>query len=116
LAEETERFKGYGDRLEIDDQPYRFSINAGRKRLARMVVCAPANGIVTASQWIRALVETYSVANTVEQILDDLPAFKKTAEEEGGHTAELVSMLDRPGGDLHAFSALLKRVVTRRLN
>jgi hypothetical protein len=59
--------------------------------------------------WNQAVLAAYSRAHLVRQMLDDLPGWRKKVEEHDGFVREAVGMLDKPGGDLLAMAALIKR-------
>jgi hypothetical protein len=46
-------------------------------------------------------------------MLEQLPAYREAAEKEGGWMREVVGLLDKPGGLLQAFEAMMKRALIR---
>jgi hypothetical protein len=120
LAKAIEHFKHHRDVLKTDrykGNPFclTFSRGRGRKaaRLATMQLICPE--VLTAALWTDAVVSAYSEVNSVEQMIEDLPAWKQAVAEEGQSVflREVVGLLDKPEGDLQAMQMMLKHQMER---
>jgi hypothetical protein len=89
--------------------PYRLQVKGARANFL-----APSDREVTGEQWKRAVIHAYSTASTVEEMLADLPTWKSAAEKDGGEIGGILANFERPGGDVHAFSSLLRFANQRR--
>lgn len=112
LAEALKYFKQYGaesgDGL-YDENGYCTTIKRARKNLGSIVLSRQDHTKLPVGLWREAVVEAYTNANSIEQMLDDLPTWRQATEQDGGRLREIVEMLDMPDGDLLAFAAMFER-------
>ncbi|MBP3954366.1 hypothetical protein J8F10_03520 [Gemmata sp. G18] len=62
---------------------------------------------LTADQWVEGVVKGYVEANALEDMVEQLPAYRVEAEKCGGQLLEVVKHLARRGGDLDALRVVL---------
>lgn len=119
LAEAMRHFKNQRDDPKTGaytGPPYRETAHAKQKILGTMQLSYPAGPIEqfrTVALWTEAVIDAYSNANTVEQMLEQLPAYRQAADKEGGWIREVVGLLVKPGGDLQAMEVMMKRALNR---
>lgn len=89
--------------------PYGVTEMYGRTVAGRMQLSHMNAEPMPVPLWNQAVLAAYSRAHLVRQMLDDLPGWRKNVEEHDGFMREAVGMLDKPGGDLLAMAALIKR-------
>ena len=64
--------------------------------------------------WTDALIDAVSVADSVEQMANELPMFREHDETTGGSMREILALFDQPGGDLLALVEVNKRFLARQ--
>lgn len=120
LAKAIEHFKHHRDVLGTDRYKGRpfcltFSRGRGRKaeRLATMQLICPE--VLTAALWTDAVISAYTSVNLVEQMIEDLPAWKQAVAKEGESVflREVVGLLEKPGGELQAMQMMLRHQMER---
>jgi hypothetical protein len=115
LAEAMRHFKHHRDDLKADlytEGAYRRTVTDRRKVLGTMQLSYSAGQgerFLTAALWTEAVIDAYTNANQVEQMIEELPAYRKAAEKDGGWLDEVVGLLEKPGGDLQAMEVMMKK-------
>lgn len=112
LAQAMAHFKRHRDELKTGvykGRPYGTDAKKGRKMVDGLQLACPVGQELTAAQWTEAIIDAYSSVNTVEQMMDDLPTWQQAVQREGSSLLDIVAMLGKPGGDLAAMDAMLKR-------
>lgn len=61
---------------------------------------------LSTDNWVKAIIVAYSSADTVISMMDEIEAYRAQAD---GWLKEVVSLLDKRGGDLDAFEVVLTR-------
>jgi hypothetical protein len=80
----------------------------GNKNLGVFALSWQEQNEQTEALGIEALDEAYVAAVLVQRMLNDLPAWQRTAMKEGGYLREVVDSLRHPGGELRAWSGLIR--------
>lgn len=112
LAKAMNHFKHQRDVLKTDlykDGPYHGSILNGRHFGGEADLTHPGDeksDFITVAQWTDAVIWTYSVANTLEQIIEDLAAYR-AADAESGSLKQVLDLL--PSRSLEALQVKLRR-------
>jgi hypothetical protein len=89
--------------------PYGATAIYGRKDMGRMQLSCPDSEPMAVTLWNEAVLAAYSRVHLVKQMLDELPVWRKNVEKDEGFVHEAVGMLNKPGGDLLAMAAMIKR-------
>ena len=112
LSEAVRHFKYHRDELKSDPYPggsFETQLKTGRR--VRGFVQLSRSGVhpLATAAWADAVIDAYTKANTVEQMLEDLPAIKQAASGSSAEFRELIGLLGDPGGDLLALATMFNR-------
>jgi hypothetical protein len=66
-----------------------------------------------APYWVEAVADAYSSLTTVEAMRDSLEDWKAAVVRDRSDLAEIISMVERPGGELPALISLIKHYRAR---
>jgi len=114
LAQAMAYFKEHRDVRKTEnysDGPYSGPIVKRRRQVATCTLSHPGDEhgtFVTAALWTDALAKAYANADTLLQMIGELPLYRKAAKE-GDWLSDVLAMLDRPNGEFHAFASMIRR-------
>jgi len=115
LAKALRHFKRHRDELKTQlyiDGSFRAAYRRPRSRaVCNLELSHPGDRedhFLTAALWTDAVIEAYTVADTVEQIAADLDGYRKASAASGGSLDHVLRMIEQPRGDLRALRHMLK--------
>ncbi|MBX3396764.1 MAG: hypothetical protein KF841_15510 [Phycisphaerae bacterium] len=112
LSEAVLHFKNHRDELKSDPYPggsFETQLKTGRQVRGFLQLFRPGTHPLSIAAWGDAVIDAYTKANTVEQMLEDLPTIQQAASGSSAEFRELIARLSNPGGDLLLLAAMFKR-------
>jgi hypothetical protein len=115
LAQAMAHFKEHRDvqkTAEYSDGPYSGPLIKRRRWVGSCTLSHPGDErgtFLTAASWTDAVIKAYVNADTLQQMIANLPAYEKAAAQEGGWVRDVLALLDRPNGQLQALAAMILR-------
>ena len=114
LAQAMAYFKEHRDvrkTVEYSDGPYSGPIVKRRRQVGRCTLSHPGdeNGtFLTAALWTDSVVKAYVNADTLQQMIGELPVYQKAAQQ-GDWVSDVLALLDKPNGQFHALARMIAR-------
>jgi hypothetical protein len=115
LAQAMAQFKEHRDVCKTGDYadgPYSGPIVRRRRQVARCILSHPGDEhgtYLTAASWTDAVLKAYVNADTLLQMIGALPVVSQHAAQEGGWLSDVVAVLKKPNGELHALARMIRR-------
>jgi hypothetical protein len=114
-AQAMAHFKEHRDlrkTAEYSNGPYSGPIVKRRRQVGICTLSHPGDeqgNFLTAAHWTDAVIKAYVNADTLQQMIADLPAYEQAAAQEGGWVRDALALLDRPNGQFQALATMIRR-------
>lgn len=112
LATAIGHFKKERDELKTQlyaGGPYRGYLVKGRRIIGNCTLSHPGDAsgkYLTADEWTTSVINAYTNADTLQQMIQELQAYKAGAS---GWVSEVLELLDKPNGEFLALAAMIRR-------